>query len=142
MRAVVVSVTGIQQDQSDEENRLELIAVGRHYKKNNIDYFCYEESDISGLEGTRTILKVSDHRLILLRLGKVEQKLVFQPGVVSDSLYRTPQGNFQLSVKTSGLTVELSEGCGQIQATYELELDGLWQSANRLVIEIREERKN
>ena len=142
MDTVVVSVIGIQRDQAGEENRLELIAVGRHYKKNDIDYIRYEESAVSGLEGTKTTLKISDKRLLLLRSGKVQQRMVFQQDAVSDSLYRTPLGNFNLSVKTNKLTVELSEGLGQIQVAYELLLDGQWQSANQLVIEIREERKS
>ncbi len=142
MRTVVVSVTGIQRDQSGEENRLELIAMGRHYEKNNIDYIRYAESAVTGMEGTQTTLKISEDRLILLRMGKVEQKLVFQQDAVSDSLYRTPLGEFHLSVKTNELSVAFNEGCGQIQVAYDLLLDGQWQSANRLVIEIREERKS
>ncbi|MBU2704325.1 hypothetical protein Ga0466249_005490, partial [Sporomusaceae bacterium BoRhaA] len=31
---------------------------------------------------------------------------------------------------------------GKIQVDYELMLDGQWQSANQLVIEIREDRKS
>jgi uncharacterized beta-barrel protein YwiB (DUF1934 family) len=142
MDTVVVSVIGIQRDQIGEENRLELITVGRHYQKNNIDYIRYEESAVSGLEGTTTTLKISDRRLLLLRSGKVQQRLVFQQDAVSDSLYRTPLGNFNLSVKTNKFTVELSKGLGKIQVAYELLLDGQWQSANQLVIEIQEERKS
>ena len=142
MREVVVSVTGIQQDQAGEENRQELVAAGRYYQKNNIDYIRYAESAASGLAGTQTILKISGQQLTLLRMGKVEQKLVFQLDKVSDSLYRTPLGDFNLSVKTNELVLQLSEGCGQIQITYELIIDGQWQSMNQLVIVIQEEQKS
>jgi uncharacterized beta-barrel protein YwiB (DUF1934 family) len=142
MHTVVVSVIGIQRDQAGEKNRLEMMTAGRHYQKNNIDYIRYDESAISGLEGTHTTLKIMEHCLVLLRMGTVEQKMVFQQGLVEDSLYHTPFGDFQLSVRTNELKIQLNEGRGTIQVDYELMLDGQWQSANQLMIEIREDRKS
>ncbi len=142
MHKVAVSVIGTQQDESGEENRIELFTLGRHYQKNNIDYIRYDESAVSGLEGTHTTLKIGEQCLTLLRMGRVEQKLVFQQGLVKDGLYGTPLGNLHLSVRTQLLTMALTEGCGQIRVNYELLIDGQWQSTNQLVIEIREDRKS
>ena len=141
MRKVIISVLGTQEDASGEKNRMELVSQGKHYQKNNRDFFRYEESEISGLEGTTTTIRIDAAEVCVLRMGQIEQKLVFEEGKTNTSLYRTPYGDFALLVKTHFLAVDLQDGCGQIHVDYELAINDQWQSKNQLVIQIREDKQ-
>ena len=65
----ILSIRGNQVNPDGEDNRIELITEGRLYKKGNAYYIEYEESAISGLEGTKTLIMVEDRRISLERTG-------------------------------------------------------------------------
>ncbi|MDU2066451.1 MAG: DUF1934 domain-containing protein [Sporomusaceae bacterium] len=140
MGKVIISVIGTQKDHSGEENKIEFVSVGTHYQKNNKDFFRYEESGLSGLKAGHTVLKVDPAEVIILRMGQVEQKLIFQEGKIRESLYQTPYGAFALSIETRSLSINLEQGCGEIKIHYDLTMEGQWQSENRLAIVIQEEK--
>ena len=142
MTNVVVSVTGTQRDESGEENRIELVTAGRYYRKHGVDYFTYSESELTGLEGTTTLLKVYEDAIVLVRMGKVDQRQEFRPGAFTMSTYITPYGALEMGVGTKAVTIDLAEGIGQIMITYDLEIEGQWQSLNKLAIHIREDNGN
>ena len=142
MTNVVVSVTGTQRDESGEENRIELVTAGRYYRKHGVDYFTYSESELTGLEGTTTLLKVYEDAIVLVRMGKVDQRQEFRRGEFTMSTYITPYGALEMGVGTKAVTIDLAEGIGQIMITYDLEIEGQWQSLNKLAIHIREDNGN
>lgn len=139
MRNVVVTVVGSQRDAYGEENRIELVTAGQHFVKNGVDYIKYNETEISGLEGTSTVLKLYPEHVSLIRMGQVELKQEFRAGTRSCSTYVTPYGSLKMSVFTKDLEIKFNAPSGAINISYELEIDGQWQSANTLSITIREE---
>ncbi|SEO93133.1 DUF1934 domain-containing protein [Propionispora vibrioides] len=141
-KQVVVTVTGLQRDAQGEENRIELVGTGDYVRKNGVGYIKYRETELSGLEGTTTVIKVRPDEVTLLRMGKVEQKQVFRPGQKTQSLYTTPFGNLDMAVVTGVLHISGTAGAQELPAIYieyELEIAGDWQSANTLSITLRED---
>ncbi len=136
MNKVIVSVVGIQKDVYGEENRIELVTVGRHYLKNGVNYISYQDSDANGMEGTNTLLKVKDDCVTLVRKGRVEHTQTFKLQEPSSSLYRTPYGDMTLTILTNNLDICFASATGTIDIGYELAVDGQWQSANHLYIKI------
>ncbi|AIF50013.1 DUF1934 domain-containing protein [Pelosinus sp. UFO1] len=143
MKNVVVTIIGTQKDEQKEESRIELITLGRCYSKNGVNYILYKDSEISGLEGVTTMLKVYDKQVTLVRTGSVEHKQDFRLGEKSRSAYVTPYGTMQMSIVTNSLeiTSDSITGIKDLDISYELEMNGQWQSANTLSISIREESK-
>lgn len=141
-KQVVISVTGTQRDALGEENRIELVSTGDYVQKSGTGYIKYRETELSGLEGTTTVIKVRPDEVILLRMGKVEQKQVFRPGQRTQSVYTTPFGNLDMAVVTGVLQFSQAAGAQDLPAIYieyELEIAGDWQSANTLSITLRED---
>lgn len=139
---VVITVIGIQKDGNGEENRVELITKGRFYDKNGVKYIVYEDSEISGLEGVTTMLKIYEKQVALVRTGSINHKQEFLLGEKSHSIYRTPYGAMEMGIMTNSLRMDLPSGAaGTLEIGYELEINGQWQSANSLLISIREESK-
>lgn len=135
-----IKVMGTQKNADQEETSLEFFTLGRRYHKNGIEYIVYEETAVSGLEGTTTVIKIYPSHIVLLRMGSVEQKQEFRSGYTSPGTYHTPYGKFSMSMDTRCLAVHLSETYGEIKIKYELSIDGQWQSSNTLSIFVREEQ--
>ena len=139
MLNVVETIIGTQRDAQGEESRIELITVGHYYEKNGVQYIVYKDSEISGLEGVRTMLKVYDQYVVLVRKGSVEYTQEFRLGLKSLSTYVTPYVKMEMGIITQNIKLALSSPTGTIDIRYELEINGQWQSTNTLSISVREE---
>lgn len=136
MDKVIVTVVGLQKDSFGEENRIELTSVGKHYYKNGIHYILYDDCEISGMQGTTTMLKITDSDVTLVRKGKVVQEQHFTLDKKSSSSYTTPYGQMELSVLTKKIDIDYASVSGDINIAYELAVNGQWQSDNQLNITI------
>lgn len=141
MRKVIVTVVGTQRGADGEECRIELVTVGSRQDKNGVGYITYRESEISGLEGTTTLLKIYPDRFTLIRMGAVEQKQEFALGVASRGVYLTPYGAMDMTVATRSLEMAATGGGQSLKAGYDLTINGEWQSYNTLTVDIREEAR-
>lgn len=139
MRKVVVTVVGTQTDAGGEESRIEFVTVGSRQDRDGVSYITYRESEITGMEGTTTLLKLYPDRLTLVRMGAVELKQEFSRGLTSHSTYITPYGSLKMAVSTRHFAMAAAGGKEAVTAGYDLEIDGRWQSYNTLSVEIREE---
>ncbi len=133
----MIKVVGIQRDPQGEENTIELITEGKRYIKNNAMYIVYEESEISGMEGSTTTLKIEgDNRVSMKRYGSADSHMVFEKGRHFSGEYKTPYGHFKMELKTRELMVDLPHGekKGKIEIGYDMLIVGLAETQNRLVI--------
>ena len=141
MTNVVITIAGTQRDADGEMDSIEMMTAGRWYDKNGVRYIIYEDTEISGLEGTKTMLKLEADQVSLLRMGKVEYRQEFRLGQKSVSPYATPYGIMQMGIETRQLDLNMEETGGTIYIVYDLEINGQWQSANTLSVKVREENK-
>ncbi len=136
MNKVVVTVIGMQRDASGEENRIEFVTTGTHSFKNGIHYILYEDSEVSGMEGTSNLLKIADAHVTLIRKGAVTQEQRFEIAKKSSSIYTTPYGKLTLTALTHKLDICYGSISGNVDIVYELSVDGRWQSENHLQISV------
>lgn len=139
MRKVIVTVVGTQTDAAGEESRIEFVTVGSRRDGDGVSYITYRESEVSGLEGTTTLLKLYADGLTVVRMGAVEAKQEFRSGMRCDCPYITPFGTMKMAVHTRKLERGAAGGRDTVTAGYDLEINGRWQSYNTLSVEIREE---
>lgn len=140
MEDVIVTVKGTQKGFDNEETAIELVAKGQYCQKGETGYITYKE-ELSGLDGTTTLLKLYSDHVCLIRMGSYEQKQDFVPGRKTYSRYITPYGVIEMGALTRDLSREIINTedpiAGQtILINYELECDGEWQSSNTLKISI------
>ena len=135
-KPVIVKVRGSWQDAQGQKDSVRTIAKGHHYFHRGKHYVIYEDDAVQdgkdGSEGSRvsTVLKIG---------GALEQEQRFEKGREHTSIYRTPYGNIDLSVRTEALSVDYGEVAGRIDIRYGLWVNGAFQSQNRLHIEIEED---
>ena len=136
MNKVIVKVTGEQTDAAGEVSRIEMTALGEHYFRNGKHYIIYEDTTLDEGAAASTMLKVAADSLTLTRRGAVEQEQRFSPKCESRSRYRTPFGDLDLCVATQRLDIAYGSISGSIDVAYDLHINGEWQSANELHIEV------
>lgn len=135
---VIINVKGIQTDLDNDSNTLELITEGKYYQKGNNYYITYKESEVTGMVGTTTTLKVCDGVVSLMRFGKVNSQFVFQKGQKHISSYETEYGNFTIGVYANNVDININDAGGEIRVGYQIEIDSQSTGRNDFYMLIRE----
>lgn len=137
MKQVMLRIKGIIKRQGEDPEIIELSTEGRHYRKGGADYLVYEESEISGMKGATTTLKLKDGAITLTRFGSTRTRMEFVRGKRFKTEYATSHGSFGLEILPHELYYILDENIrGNILIRYEMSLKGLSQSQNELRIDI------
>ena len=123
------------------EDSLEIRTEGTLYDRNNATYICYEESQLAGLEDTRTLVKLSDGQIRIRRYGKDDDEegmdMTLQPGIMNITRYQMPMSTVSLEVYTNKLEDNLNEeGYGTISVDYKIRFDQFFSRRNILEIEV------
>jgi len=120
---VIISVKGLQASIDQEINEIELVTEGKYYRKGDTYYISYKESQVTGMEGTTTTLKVVDGIVTLLRFGLVNTQFVFELGRKHSCYYDTSYGAFTIGIFTNTIDIDVGESGGEIKVGYEIEID-------------------
>ena len=96
-----------QADSHGTIDSMEFYTEGRYYEKQGSRYITYQESEISGLEGTNTILKLGREEAVLIRSGALSSRMTFRIGCETKNAYRTEYGVFELSIMTQKLDINV-----------------------------------
>ncbi len=137
MKPVILTIKGKQINLEGEENNIEMITEGKFYKKNEVYYIVYDESEITGMEGSITTLKIQGKKVSLKRFGNNNSKLTFEKGKSHISEYDTLYGFMPIEIVTSNVEIDISDsGIGRIKLAYTLDISGVLESRNKLLIEM------
>ena len=126
----------------DEAQHIEFATSGQYYLKEETHYYIYSESELSGMAGGKTTLKIKDGMVTMHRYGVNVVELVFIPGEIRESIYETPYGVFDVEMKTLTLETAIDErGAGHIEISYDIEVKGLSKTRNWLRIIVKANRR-
>lgn len=135
---VIINVKSTQTDIDNDASTLELITEGKYYQKGSNYYISYKESEVTGMLGTTTTLKVEDGVVTLMRFGKVNSQFVFQKGQKHISAYETEYGNFTIGVYANNVDININDAGGEIRVGYRIEIDNQSTGRNDFYMFIRE----
>ena len=135
---VVISVKGMQKYDGTESDTVELLTEGRLEREQDIYVLTYEETEITGMEGTQTVITVEGDTVTLVRSGQFNSQMVFQEGRRHLSMYNTPYGAMTIGVNTRSLYTDLTDQGGEIQVDYAIEVDHAVTGRNIFQINIKE----
>ena len=135
---VIINVKGIQTDLDNDASTLELITEGKYYQKGNNYFITYKESEVTGMVGTTTTLKVCEGVVSLMRFGKVNSQFVFQKGQKHISSYETEHGNFTIGIYANNVDIDINDAGGEIRVGYQIEIDNQSNGRNDFYMLIRE----
>lgn len=122
-KTVVLSVRGQQSYVGQEPDVIELVTEGTLEEIDGGWKLCYEESDLTGLQGVRTTFQVQEKTVTLTRTGRLNSQMVFREGVPHDSLYRMEFGALMLTVCATKVDANITADGGVIDLKYNIEIE-------------------
>ena len=138
---VIISIQGKQSFEGVEEETIDLITEGRLDAEADGHFtLSYQESELTGLEGTLTTFQIERGRVTLLRMGSVNSEMVFEEGRRHLSMYETPYGAMSLGVNTRKMKTQLDAAGGSIEIDYAIEINHEVAGRNLFNIHVREKK--
>ena len=135
---VVISIKGMQKYEDAEPDTIELVTEGRLTRDGSGYTLTYQESELTGLEGTLTTIQVDGEQVTLMRVGEFTSQMVFQEGRRHLSMYNTPYGAMAIGVNTRHLLADLTDQGGDIEIDYAIEIDHALAGRNVFQIKVSE----
>lgn len=136
-KKVWLSISGAIKDEENKE-KLEFLTEGDLYKESNRSCITYEESEVSGMEGTITTVCVDAQKVSVIRLGTTNSIMEFERGKRNLTWYSTPYGDVTMGILTKDVFVNYNEAKEptKVSIDYNIEIEGVTNSQNILNIKI------
>jgi uncharacterized beta-barrel protein YwiB (DUF1934 family) len=134
----ILSIKGFQTYDDDTDDSDITLTTEANFKKQDGVYFInYEESEITGLDGTKTSIEVGDNYVSLSRSGNINSQMLFMKDRKTSSYYNTPYGNMMIDIFTNNLDIDVTNDGGEIKVGYLLDINSSQSSKNNFEIQIR-----
>ncbi|MFI3227886.1 MAG: DUF1934 domain-containing protein [Clostridia bacterium] len=134
---VIISINSTQEFEDCDPDKISLVTEGAFYKKQNKYYIKYDESALSGIENTKTTLKIEPDMVTLIRTGANASQMIFKQDEHHVGLYQTIAGPYTLGVKTKNINNAIHDEGGKLELEYEVELNYQTAGYNTFKIEIK-----
>ena len=138
MKDVIISINSLFSFEEGEEQQMEFTTDGYYFYEDEVGCLSYEETEVTGLEGTRTSLFVMPDQVVVDREGTVTSRMVFREGLQTSFLYQTPYGETTLGMRTRRIHQDISPEGGRVDIEYVVDLGHSMVSRNRFQISVRE----
>ena len=120
---VIITIASHQKFDGCEPDRIDLITTGRLYRRSGKFFISYDETELTGMKGTRTTLKLEDGQVTMSRTGTHPAQMLFAQNQRHVGLYQTEIGTMTISTRTNSIVNTISEDGGVLEIAYTVELD-------------------
>ena len=122
---------------NEEEDMISVVTPGEFYEIEDGFKVEYNETKISGMEGTKTTIIIKKDSFDLIREGTTETKMEFENNQRTVALYKTPYGVLDVKINTKKLDINIKEDGGTINTMYILEIGDQTALKTNLTIDIK-----
>ena len=121
---VWLTISSQQQFAGCDEENIDLQTAATLYERGGKYYIAYEESELTGLEGTKTTVKLDGKTVALIRTGTFPSHMLFAEDERHVGLYQTPVGSeMAIATHTSRVHNTIGEDVGHLIIDYTVEVD-------------------
>lgn len=138
---LIITLTGIQQDETGDRDINSSNAPAEYYEKNGTHYIFFQETDSESGASVKSTIKYKNQVLELTKKGNVTTRMVFQVGQEFITDYHTPMGCLQIGILTHSVDCYFKKGLPQLKATYTLTNQGEPISENTILIKLAKSPK-
>ncbi|NMA66426.1 MAG: DUF1934 domain-containing protein [Clostridiaceae bacterium] len=137
-KKVLITVNSHMDSADGESDSMSFVTEGKLIVENDEYIVSYDESEVTGLAGTTTTLKIGKDYVTLVRHGYVDTLLLFEVGKTHLSGYGTQYGNIMLGVTAKNLDINFNQTGGNISVDYILEYNRSFGGRNKLNVVVSE----
>ena len=137
MKDVMISIFS-RNSAGEDEDSIDFVTDGLYTFDGGVACLTYLETEVTGMEGTRTSVMVFPDKVVVDRDGTVTSRMVFQEGVKNSFLYDTPVGSATMHMDTRRILFRFNEHGGELEIDYVLDLEHAFVTRNIFRIEVKE----
>jgi uncharacterized beta-barrel protein YwiB (DUF1934 family) len=138
MKDVLISIHSSFAYEEGEEQQMDFTTDGYYFYEDDVGCLSYEETEVTGMEGTRTSLFVMPDQVVVDREGTVTSRMVFKEGLKSAFQYATPFGNATMGIDTRRISQSMGVDGGSVEIDYVVDMEHAVASRNRFQITVEE----
>ena len=140
MKDVIISMHSVHGYDQDDSQTVDFTTDGYYFREGDASCFSYLESDVTGLEGTRTSVIVKPDYVVVDRDGYITSRMIFKEGEKNTFPYDTPFGTANLGIKTRRIKQRFDEEGGELEVDYVVDMEHALVARNKIQLKIREQR--
>lgn len=133
----VITIRGLQSYDDDDNVDIEMMAEGDFSIEDGKFFIDYDETEATGMEGTKTTIEIDENYVSLTREGTVDTTLLFIEGRQTSSYYDTPYGTMMMGINTEKVDADLTENGGTVDVKYSMSMNNLFSGTNTFQIQVR-----
>lgn len=103
---IISSVT----DETGDNNVTEFTTIATYQKKGKKTYVMYDESELTGMEGTKTMLSYDEKTIVIKRYGTINSTLSIEVNTSIENRYYTPYGYMLMTTIGEHISLKDDEG--------------------------------
>ncbi len=138
LKDVWISFHSVNGYDDDEPDSLEFFTDGQYLFQDPVACLSYQESEVTGLEGTRTSVTILPDQVVVDRAGTVQSRMIFKEGSKSSFLYSTPFGQATMGVDTRSIRQSVNEHGGKVEIDYVVDMEHAVVARNKFSITIQQ----
>ena len=139
LKDVIISITGVQNFPQGSDDTVELVTEGKYCYRDGKGELSYMESELTGMQGTRTSFTFTPTEVVLSREGTLTSKMVFREGTKNTFLYDTPFGSATMVLDTHKIHSTMGPRGGDMEIDYVVDFDHAVVGRNKFRINVREQ---
>ena len=138
LKNVWISFHSVHSYDEEEPDSLDFSTEGEYLFLDDVGCLSYQESEVTGMEGTRTSMTIAPNRVEVFRNGTVTSRMVFEEGRKNSFLYSTPFGDATMGVDTRKIRRHVDENGGRVEIDYVVDMEHAVVARNKFEITIRQ----
>lgn len=133
---VIISVRTVH---DEEENSMDFITDGVYSFEDGLCSMSYLESNVTGLEGTRTTVSFLPDEVVIDREGSITSRMVFREGTTNKISYSTPFGSTVMGLDTKRIRRSFGPSGGSAEIDYVLGVQHRLFTRAKLLISVEQQ---
>lgn len=138
LKDVFINISSVHSYGRGEEDSIEFTTDGSYFYEDDVACLSYLESEVTGLEGTRTTLMAYPNQVVVDRDGVVTSRMIFRQGEKSSFMYNTPYGAAAMGISTSSISRSMDGDGGSLDIDYSVDVENNVVARNRFHITVEQ----
>ncbi len=139
MKDVVISIRTVHAVNMEDEDYLDFTTDGLYTYDGEVGCLSYLETEVTGMEGTRTSVIVMPDQVVVDRDGLITSRMIFKEREKSSFLYNTPYGTATMNISTRRISHSLDEHGGNVEIDYVVDMEHAVVTRNQFRLNITEQ---
>ncbi len=120
---VLISIRGMQMDERNDEDDIEVITQGEYYFQNGKHYVLYDEIIDEYEKPVKNVMKISESGIEITKKGVTNVHMVFEKNKKNTSYYETPMGSIMVGFLAKHISVKNEENDIFVKIEYALDMN-------------------